>query len=79
MATCIKCVKRNVLNSKLNDLFNLNGVDWIECDRQGQEKLVPKVAALYNDGLSLLEIQHIIGYSKRTIGRWLKQAKNIGL
>lgn len=72
-------VKRNVLNSKLNDLFNLNGVDWIECDRQGQEKLVPKVAALYNDGLSLLEIQHIIGYSKRTIGRWLKQAKNIGL
>lgn len=72
-------VKNNILHSKLNELFDLSGIDWIECDKQGQEKLVPKVAELYNQGLCIAEIQNMIGYSKRTIGRWLKQAKKIGL
>ena len=72
-------VKNHILESKLNDLFILTDIDWILCDRCGQEKLVPLVAELYNQGLSLSEIHSIVGYNKRTIGRWLKQATNIGL
>lgn len=72
-------VQRNIVNSRLNNLFDLSNIDWVECDTQGQEKLVPKVAELYNNGLSLSEIQNLVGHHKKTIGRWLKQANNIGL
>lgn len=72
-------IKNKILHSKLNELFNLNNIDWIECDIHGQEKLVPKVAELYNKGLSMHEIKEVVGYHKSTIGIWLKQAKNIGL
>ena len=72
-------VKYHILNSMLSVLFNLDSIDWLECDKQGQEKLVPRVAQLYNQGMSLQEICDIVGHCRRTIGRWLKQAKNIGL
>lgn len=72
-------VKKNILNSRLSILFDLSNIDWIECDRQGQAKLVLLVAELYNQGLSIPEIQTIIGHHRKTIGRWLKQANNIGL
>lgn len=72
-------VKNKILNSELNELFDLSNIDWIECDKQGQEKLVPKVAELYNQGLCIAEISNIVDYGRRTIGRWLKQAKNVGL
>lgn len=72
-------VKNKILDSKLNELFDLLNIDWIECDKQGQEKLVPKVAELYNQGLCIAEISNIVNYGRRTIGRWLKQAKNVGL
>lgn len=72
-------IKNSILNSRLNELFDLDNINWIECDIQGQEKLVPKVAELYSQGLCLAEIQDVVGYGRRTIGRWLKQATNIGL
>lgn len=72
-------IKTNILNSMLSDLFNLNNINWVECDKYGQTKMIPEVARLYNQGLSIPEIQNIIGYHRKTIGRWLKQANNIGL
>lgn len=72
-------IKNSILNSQLSYIFNLSDINWILCDKQAQNKLVPQVAELYNQGLSLLEIKETLGYSKKAIIRWIKQADNIGL
>lgn len=72
-------IKNSILSSELANLFELSTIDWDLCDKQAQKKLVAQVAELYNDGLSMCEIQEIVGYTKQTIATWLKQADKLGL
>ena len=72
-------IKNNIINSELSLLFDLSVIDWVLCDNRAKSKLIIQAASLYNQGLCLAEIKSVLNYSKITIAKWLRQAKNIGL
>ena len=65
-------IKHNMINSELSDIFDLSYVDWSSCDIGAQSNLVTQVCNLYNDGLSVVEICNIIGYTIETVRKWLR-------
>lgn len=72
-------IKNNILQSELCSVFDLSYVDWEYCDCNAQKTLIKPVADLYNQGLSVSEIQKIIGYCINTIRRWLTMAAKYNL
>lgn len=42
-------IKNNILNSKLNEFFNLSNVDWIKCDEYSVSSLLKKVCEYKRD------------------------------
>lgn len=72
-------IKANIVNSQLNDLFDLGDIDWNWCNTQAVRKMVKEVAMLYNQGLAVKTICQQIGYSMSSVLRWLRQARDIGL
>jgi len=74
-------IKNNILqNDKLNELFDLNSIDWIKCNEFALSNLV-KIACKYkknNPKLTTTEIGKLMGgYNKSIICRWLKQGNGI--
>lgn len=67
-------IKNKILNSKLNELFNLNEISWDVCNSYGISNLI-KTACEYkrnNPELTTTQIGNIMGgYNKVTIKNWL--------
>lgn len=72
-------IKNNILQSELCSIFDLSCVDWEYCDCNAQKTLIKQVVDLYNQGLSVSEIQKIVGYYINTIRRWLTTAAKYNL
>ena len=75
-----KYIKQNILNSKLNKLFNLNNINWDRCNEFALSNLV-KIACEYkknNPNMTTAQIGQLMGgYERHTISRWLKQGNGI--
>ncbi|WP_297419194.1 hypothetical protein [Clostridium sp.] len=62
-----------ILNSKLNELFDLSKIDWLKCHEFACNSLVKTVCNLWNSGIkNTLEISKIIKLHRGTITRYLK-------
>ncbi|NFH40720.1 winged helix-turn-helix domain-containing protein [Clostridium sporogenes] len=75
----LEYIKENILNSKLNKVFNFECVNWRECDEFGSSSLVRKVCELKRDNpdMSTIEISENIKLSRTTVTRYLKRGLKI--
>ena len=70
----LEFIKQNMLNSKLNELFDLSIIDWLKCEEFALSNLC-KIAWDYkrnNPKITTKEIGNIIGVHQATVGRYLK-------
>lgn len=69
-------VKENILNSKLNTLFDLSTIDWNKCEEFALSNLVKEVCEYWNqkeDWESTKDLGRLFGVSSRTIIMYLKK------
>ena len=72
-------IKEHILNSKLNDLFDLNKIDWLKCYKYICNSLVKKACNLWNlNKYTIIEISKIMKLSDNTIRKYLKQGVQLG-
>jgi len=76
----IDFIKKNILKSRLNELFDLSNIDWIKCVEFACSNLI-KLACEYkrNDSnMTTTDISKLIGgFDRHTINSWLKQGNGI--
>lgn len=73
-------IKRSILNSNLTNIFNLDNIDWEECNKDAISSLVCKVAQTYNIETTDLDIiADKFHLSRRTVRLYLYKAEEIGL
>ena len=73
-------IKENILNSELNNIFDLSEIDWNECGEYAYSNLV-KIACEYkknNPDFTTTQIGEIMGYNRTTICKWLKIGNELG-
>ena len=76
----IDWIKNNVVNSELNNLFDLNSIDWNECFRFACENNLVKTACEYkknNPNMTYTEIGKMMGYERHSVKRWLEKGRKI--
>lgn len=75
-------IKDSILNSKLNELFGLNIVDWISCERYSYKNIMLEVCEYWNKKKEYETSNSLTKYfplRKVTIQKYLKQGSKIGL
>ena len=74
-------IKRNILNSELNKLFDLSKIDWLKCDSEAQRSLVKEVCEYWNNKEELEKTRNLaeyFGVSDYTVRRYLKRGTKLG-
>ncbi|OSA92826.1 UNVERIFIED_ORG: hypothetical protein B2H93_13445 [Clostridium botulinum] len=75
----LEWIKQNILNSKLNELFDLSNIDWLKCEEFALSSNIKKACELWSKGTSsTLKIGEIMKYNSNTICSWLKQGAKLG-
>lgn len=72
-------IKASVLNSKLNNLFDLSLVDFNKCGEFACSNLVKVVADLWNNKLSVKEIIAITRFSAARVQDYLRKASQCNM
>ena len=73
-------IKDNILKSKLNNLFDLDNIDWIKCEKFAISNNLIKIACEYkknNPNMTYTEIGKIMGCERHTIKRWIEKGKKL--
>lgn len=75
----LEFIKNNIIHSKLNKIFDLNTIDWIEIDKKSQNNLVKEVCDYWNlhnninnENLTINEIGDIFYLDRHTSSKYLK-------
>ena len=71
-------IKNNILNSYLNNIFDLSKIDWKQCDSKSQKNLMKDACDLYNCGLLIKDIAKKFKMDVSTIRRYLKKGTEFG-
>lgn len=72
-------IKNKILNSELNNIFELNSIDWNRCDMKAQKTLVKTACDLYMSGMrSTKEISKELKVGRGAIIRYLRKGKEFG-
>lgn len=75
----LEYIKQNILNSKLNKIFNLNNIDWIKCEEFALSNRVKEACDLWNSGIeSTKEIGEIMRLRYKTICAYLNKGTKLG-
>lgn len=76
-----KHIKEQIYNSLLNDLFDLNSVDWKEINIQSLKNFMFEVCKYYNEneGISISELAEKFNVCYSTIGRYLRIGARLNL
>jgi len=76
----LKHIKNDILhNEKLNELFNLQTINWLDCHIFALSNMVRKICNLYNHVTKdIKEIVNMTKMSKTTIRKYLKQGTELG-
>ena len=75
----LEYIKNSILQSKLNNLFDLTKVNWCLCDIKSQNNNFYECCKLYNDGKNIDEIADILKISKNHITTLLRKGRNINI
>lgn len=74
----LEWIKEYILHSKLNNLFDLSKIDWLQCHKFACNNLVKKVCNLWNNEVySTKKISEIMKLNRTTIIKYLKQGSKI--
>ena len=82
----LEYIKNSILNSELNNLFNLSKIDWLECEKftinSNKVKEVSNYWHLHNEinneNLTTGDIGKVFNLSYNTINKYLKQGVKLG-
>lgn len=59
--------KNSILNSELNNIFDLSNVDWLKIDDCARDGFTLKIIEEYNNGKTVQEIQNHLGVSNNIV------------
>ena len=73
-------IKSSILNSELNNIFNLNDIDWDKADEFATNNLVKEICNFYNlnKNLSQKDICYKFKISHGTLVKYLKKGNELG-
>lgn len=74
----IQFIKKSIMNSQLNKLFNCSSIDFIQCAEFASHNLVSEASKLWSSGKNIQEISQEMLLDKHTIISYLKQGNDIG-
>lgn len=75
-----KFILKNILNSELNNIFDLSKIDFEECNKEATTPIIKTVVDLWNSGIhDYNEIKKHVGYARSTIRGYLKLGSELGL
>jgi len=75
----LEFIKQNILNSKLNELFNLDNINWFKVEEFSLHSRIKEVSEYWNSGIkNLTEISIITGLEKSTVKKYINKGLNIG-
>ncbi|NRU52509.1 hypothetical protein [Clostridium beijerinckii] len=74
-------IKNNILNSRLNNIFDLNSVDWIKVGQNSEKNLVKEICyywKLHNETLTTKDLSKTFKLNDGTIRNYLKKGTKLG-
>jgi len=74
----IEFIKNNILHSKLNELFDLSNINWLQCNIFACSNRILEASKYFNDGKNSKEIAKIMKMSYGTIVRYLNISTEFG-
>lgn len=76
----LEWIKNNILKSELNNIFDLNKIDWLQCHEFAISNLVKKVCDIKrnNPNITTSQIKTEIKLCISTIIKYLKQGNELG-
>ena len=76
----LEFIKNNILHSRLNEIFDLNNIDWIKIGQDSEKSLVKEVCDYWhlhneinNEGLTTTDLEKVFKLGKSTIIRILQK------
>jgi len=72
-------IKNSILNSKLNDVFDLSKINWQEISEKSSKNIVFEISEMWNAELSINEIVQNVKLSRTTVRKYLKLGSELGL
>lgn len=76
----LEYIKNNILNSELNELFDLSKIDWSKCEEYALKNKVKEVCNYYNEHpeMFIVDLVKKFGISRDSIVRYLKSGVKLG-
>ena len=74
-------IKNSILNSKLNELFDLSIIDWSKCEEFALSNLVKEVCQYWNnrqEGETTATLMKVFGLSRKAVTSYLKRGAVLG-
>jgi hypothetical protein len=74
-------IKNSILNSELNDLFDLSNIDWNKCAEFANKNIIKEVCECWNnrkDSETTVDVGRIFKLSKSSIIDYLKNGTKLG-
>ncbi|WP_252251180.1 hypothetical protein [Clostridium sp. VAP52] len=68
----LKFIKQNILNSRLNEIFDLSKIDWVQVKIESLNSILYKCSKLWNEGMSMNKISKKLKLKNQTIRKYLK-------
>lgn len=68
----LEWIKNSILNSKLNELFDLSNIDWLKCDINSQKSYKIQTWKLINQGKDVKYIASKFNINENTVYSYLK-------
>lgn len=74
----LEWIKNSILDSELNNLFDLCNIDWNKCHENAHRNIVTESWNLWNDGKTAKEIAKIIEKTECVVRNYLKIGHKVG-
>ena len=77
----LEWIKNSVLNSKLNELFDLSKIDWLECEKFALRNIIKEVCEYWNtkeDWETTSNLAEVFQISPGTVAKYLKKGNELG-
>lgn len=75
----VEWIKNSILNSKLNEMFDLSNIDWNECGRFASSNIIKEVCEYWNNNkVSVKEIANKFALNRRTVSEYLNIGTELG-
>lgn len=75
----LEWIKKSILNSEMNGIFELSNIDWLQCHQYACSSLVKVACDLWNSGINnTLEISKVIKVNRTNVSKYLQKGALIG-